>query len=165
MRRKITKRSVYSRFGGFGTGQGNTHSKKLRIGIAVAEFNADITEALIRGALSELKASGVQEENIIVRRVPGSFELPLACAQFAATKKYDALIALGCVIKGETDHYYYVAGEAARGIMEVMLKHAIPIGFGVLTTNTLQQAKDRSGTKENAGAAAASAALRMISSN
>ena len=136
---------------------------RKRIGIVVAEFNLDITERLLEGALKELRANGVAEKNITVRHIPGSFELPLACQKFAQTGKYDALIALGCVIKGETDHYYYVAGEAARGIMDVMLKFSIPIGFGVLTTNTLKQAQARSGKTVNAGAFAVTAALRLIS--
>lgn len=136
--------------------------KNVRIGIAVAEFNADITEQLLAGATKELHRCGVPEKNIVIRRVPGSFELPLACQKFAVTGKYDALIALGCVIKGETDHYYYVAEEASRGIMNVMLKFSIPIGFGVLTVNTLAQAKERAGAKIDAGGAAAKAALRMI---
>ncbi len=162
MQRKIATRLVHPRIGGFGAGQGNTHSKELYIGIAVAEFNADITSRLLLGALKELRTNGAQEENITVRYVPGSFEIPLACQQFAKTGKYDALIALGCVIKGETDHYYYVAGEVSRGIMEVMLKYSIPIGFGVLTVNTLAEAKARSGTKIDAGGSASRAALRMI---
>lgn len=136
---------------------------RKRIGIAVADFNPDITEKLLAGALTALASAGVRKEDIRVVRVPGSFELPLACQKLAGTKKYDALVALGCVIKGETDHYYYVAGEAARGIMDVMLKWNIPIGFGVLTTNTLKQAQERSGKKGNAGAGAARAALILIS--
>ena len=154
-----------------GTGQGkqnvkgrrlSTNGRGLRIGIAVAEFNADITEKLLAGALTELRASGVSPRNTTVVHVPGSFELPLACQKFAETGKYDALIALGCVIKGETDHYYYVAGEAARGIMDVMLKYTIPIGFGIITSNNLKQAQERSG-KTNIGTHAARAVLKMSS--
>ncbi len=137
------------------------NSTRKRVGIAVADFNSDITAKLLAGALAALADAGVQKKNITVMHVPGSFELPLACQKLAETGKFDALIALGCVIKGETDHYYYVAGEAARGIMDVMLKFSIPIGFGVLTTNTLKQAEERSGKNANAGAAAARAALRM----
>lgn len=136
--------------------------KNVRVGILVAEFNADITERLLLGALTELRSCGVQEKNVTVRHVPGSFELPLACQQFAKTGKYDALVALGCVIKGETDHYYYVAEEASRGIMETMLKFSIPIGFGVLTVNTLSEAKERAGAHIDVGGSAARAALRMI---
>lgn len=135
---------------------------RRRIGIAVAEFNADITEKLLVGALRELARSGVPEKNTAVVRVPGSFELPLACQKLAETGKYDALVALGCVIKGETDHHRHIGGEAARGIMEVMLTYSIPIGFGVLTTDTLAQAKARAIGLNNKGAEAARAALRMI---
>ncbi len=134
----------------------------LCFGLAVADFNSDITGRLLSGALTALAKAGVQKRDIHVVHVPGSFELPLACQKLAKTNKYVALVALGCVIKGETDHYYYVAGEASRGIMDVMLKHDIPIGFGVLTTNTLEQAHKRSGKKDNAGAAAARATLCMI---
>lgn len=133
-----------------------------RIGIAVAEFNADITEKLLAGALRELERNGVQKRHITAVRVPGSFELPLACQRMAKSGRYDALIALGCVIKGETDHYRYIAGEAACGIMEVMLAHSIPIGFGVLTTDTLSQAKMRASGANNKGAEAARAALWML---
>lgn len=137
--------------------------RNLQIGIAVAEFNADITERLLLGARGALSVAGVLKRNITVTRVPGSFELPLACQQLARTGKYDALIALGCVIKGETDHYYYVAGEAARGIMEVMLSQDIPIGFGVLTVNTLKEAQERAGRKIDIGGAVARAAIKMVS--
>ncbi|PIQ68094.1 MAG: 6,7-dimethyl-8-ribityllumazine synthase [Candidatus Taylorbacteria bacterium CG11_big_fil_rev_8_21_14_0_20_46_11] len=130
--------------------------------IVVAEFNADITEKLLRGALNALESAGVLPENIKVVHVPGAFELPLMCQKLARTKKYDGLVALGCVIKGETDHYFYVAGEASRGIMEVMLREDIPIGFGVITVNTVMQAKARSGVKNNAGAWAAEAVLQML---
>ncbi len=134
----------------------------LRIGIAVAECNADVTEKLLAGARKELRASGVPRKNITVARVPGSFELPFICQRLAKSGRFHALVALGCVIKGETDHYYYIAASAARGIMEVMLTHAIPIGFGVLTTDTLEQAKARAGPKIDFGASAARAALRLI---
>ena len=135
--------------------------KGTRVGIVVAEFNSDITEKLLHGALSELVRSGISEKHITVVHVPGSFELPIACQRLAKTGKYDVLVALGCVIKGKTDHYYYVAGEAARGIMNVMLKHDIPIGFGLLTVNTLAEAKERAGAKIDAGASAARAALSI----
>lgn len=143
---------------------------RKRIGISVAEFNPDVTKKLLAGALKELRACGVRKENITVVRVPGSFELPLVCQRLAKTGHFDGLIALGCVIKGETDHYYYIAAEAAAGIMEVMLKHNIPIGFGVLTTDTLKQAQARASGKPfdtaqgkgNKGAEAARAALETL---
>lgn len=136
--------------------------RQCHIGIAVADFNADITNKLLSGASAALVKAGVKKGDIIVVHVPGSFELPLACQLLARTKKYDVLVALGCVIKGETDHYYYIAGEAARGIMDVILKFSIPIGFGVLTTDTLAQAKKRAGANIDIGGAAARAALSMI---
>ncbi len=137
--------------------------KDLRIGIAVAEFNADITERLLLGAERALAEAGVSERNIKIVRVSGSFELPLACLRLAKTGKYDALLALGCVIKGETDHYYYIAGEASRGIMQVMLSQDIPIGFGVLTVNTLKQAEARVSKKIDIGGSTARAVLKAIS--
>ena len=130
----------------------HTRSKAC-IGIAVADFNSDITGQLLKGALKELRTSGVSKKDIALRHVPGSFELPLACQKLAETGEYDALIALGCVIKGGTDHYRYIAGEAARGIMDVMLRYSVPIGFGVLTTDTLAQARERAGAKIGAGGA------------
>lgn len=146
-----------------GNQKGVVNGARQRIGIAVAEFNADVTEKLLAGALKELHASGVSKRDVTVVRVPGSFELPLACQLLARTKKYDALVALGCVIKGETDHYHYIAAEAVRGIMEVMLKYDIPIGFGLLTTNTLRQAQARATGSNNKGAEAARAALEISS--
>lgn len=118
---------------------------------------------MLEGALETLKDNKVKKENIKTIWVPGSFEIPLACQRLAQTKKYDALIALGCVIKGETDHFYYIAGEASRGIINVMLKFDIPVGFGVITTNNLKQAQARSRGKHNKGREAAEAALVMVS--
>ena len=141
----------------------NKNGEDLRIGIAVADFNADITRKLLAGALAALTNAGVKKGDVHVVHVPGSFELPLVCQKMAKTKKFDALVALGSVIKGETDHYHYVAGEASRGVMDVMLKFDIPIGFAILTTNTLEQAIARSGKKIDAGGSAAKAALRMVS--
>ena len=134
-----------------------------RIGIVVAEYNVDVTAKLLDGARAELRTRGVPRKNIAVARVSGSFELPLACQRMAQTGQYNALVALGCVIKGETDHYHYIAAETARGIMKVMLTHSIPIGFGVLTTDTLEQAQARSSGTQNKGAEAAYAALQMLS--
>jgi len=134
---------------------------KLKIGVVVSEFNNNITEPMLEGALETLKENKVKKENIKIVWVPGSFEIPLACMRLAKTKKYDALVALGCVIKGDTDHFYYIAGEASRGIMNIMLRYSIPIGFGVITTNNLKQAKERSSGKHNKGREAAEAALAM----
>ena len=117
---------------------------------------------MLDGALETLKENKVKAGNIKTVWVPGSFEIPLACQRLAQTKKYDALVAIGCVIKGQTDHYYYICNESSRGIMDVMLKFDIPIGFGVLTCNNLKQAQVRSRGKENKGREAAEAALMMI---
>lgn len=141
---------------------GITRGSKLKLAIVVSKFNADITGNMLTGALENLKTNKVEEKNIKIVRVPGSFEIPFVCQKLARSKKYDALIALGCVIKGETDHYYFVAGEAARGIMDVMLKYNIPIGFGIITTNNLKQAIARSSGKHNKGAEAARAILEMV---
>ncbi len=132
------------------------------IGIIASRFHDDITEKLLEGAMDILLHHKVQKENIEVAWVPGSFEIPFGCQQLARTKKYDALIALGCVIKGGTDHHMLVGGEASRGVMQVSLEHHTPIGFGVITANTLEQAQERSGEKENRGTDAALAALTMI---
>ncbi len=139
-----------------------TNGTKLKVGIVVSKFNSDITENMLKGALETLKFNKVKITNIKVVRVPGSFEIPLVCQKLAQTKKYDTLIALGCVIKGETDHYRYIAGEASRGIMDVMLKFSIPIGFGILTVNNLRQAIARSSGRNNKGAEAARAVLEIV---
>jgi 6,7-dimethyl-8-ribityllumazine synthase len=135
---------------------------KHSIGIVVAKFNSDITSKLLEGAIGLLKQHGFKDSQLDIVWVPGSFELPIMCQHLARTKKYSGLIALGCVIKGDTDHYYYVAGEASRGIMQVMLEESIPIGFGVITTNNLKQAQDRCGKENNKGAEAAEPLLQMM---
>lgn len=138
------------------------NGSKFKFAIVVSKFNDDITQSLLEGALGSLRENGVKEENIKTIWVPGSFEIPLACQKLAKSKKFDALVALGSVIKGETDHYLYVAGEASRGVMRVMLDNSLPIGFGILTTDNLRQAKARSGKKSNKGKEAAEAALEML---
>ncbi len=135
---------------------------KLKVGIVVSRFNSNITKPMLEGALETLTENKVKKENIKTVWVPGSFEIPLACQRLAKTKKYDALIAIGCVIKGETDHFYYICNEASRGIMDVMLKFNIPIGFGVLTTQNLKQSQVRSRGKHNKGREAAEVALAMV---
>ncbi len=136
--------------------------KKLKIAVVVSKFNQDITEKMLEGALKILKKNAVPQKNIRIIWVPGSFEIPLACQWLAKNRKYDALVALGCVIKGETDHYYYVAGESSRGIMQVSLENSLPIGFGIITTNNLSQAKKRSQGRTNKGEEATEAALEML---
>jgi 6,7-dimethyl-8-ribityllumazine synthase len=139
-----------------------TDGQKLKIGIIVSRFNDDITKKMLTGALDCLKENNVKDENIKTVWVPGSFEIPLACERLAASKKYDALVTLGCVIKGETDHNYFISLEVSRGIMGTMLKYSLPIGFGIVTTNNLKQAQERSTVKNNKGREAAEAALVMI---
>lgn len=137
--------------------------QKLHIGIVVAKFNEDITEKLLEGAMKTLLESGVQEKNVTLVRVPGGFEIPIACLRLAkAKKKYDALIAIGCVIRGDTDHYVYIAGESSRGVMDVMLETNTLITNCILTVNTLRQAQDRCGNVGNKGSEAALAVLEMM---
>ncbi len=140
----------------------NVNGLKLKIGVVVSQFNSNITESMLEGALEVLAENKVKINNIKVVRVPGSFEIPFACQKLAITKKYNALVAIGCVIKGETDHYYYICNEVSRGIMRVMLENNLPIGFGILTCQNLKQAKVRSSGKENKGKEAAEAALATV---
>jgi 6,7-dimethyl-8-ribityllumazine synthase len=133
-------------------------SSDMKIAIVAARFNSEIVDELLRGCVARLKELKLAEANITVHQVPGAFELPLAAKLLATTKKFDAVICLGCVIRGDTPHFDYVAGECAHGIQQVALEHSLPIIFGVLTTNTEQQARDRL----EAGRRAADAASEMI---
>lgn len=142
--------------------EGALAGQGLRIGIVVARFNSLVTENLLAGALAGLRRHGVAENDVTVVKVPGSWELPLTLATLATTKKFDGLIALGAVIRGDTPHFDYVAGEAAKGIGSAMMQAQIPIVFGVLTTNTLEQALDRAGAKSgNKGYDAAQTVIEM----
>ncbi|NQU48524.1 MAG: 6,7-dimethyl-8-ribityllumazine synthase [Planctomycetes bacterium] len=123
--------------------EASTDGTQRSIAIAVARFNADITDALLNGALQCLAEAGVAEDHIDVARVPGAFELPIVCGKMARTGRYDAVIALGCVIRGDTPHFDFVAGECARGCMSTSLESGVPVVFGVLTTDTLAQAQHR----------------------
>ena len=131
-------------------------------GIAVAEWNSEITGALLQGAVEGLQKYGAKESNIDVFPVPGSFELSSGAMILAESGKYDAVIALGCVIQGETRHFDFICNAVANGITDVSLKTGVPAIFGVLTTDNLQQAKDRSGGKHgNKGEEAAVTAIKM----
>lgn len=134
-------------------------ASKLRVGVVVSRFNEDITERMLEGALETLGAWGVKEKNIQVVHVPGSFEIPFGCLKMIKKVKPHAVVALGCIIKGDTDHDKYIADAVSHGIMHLSLKHSIPISFGVITTNTLAQAVVRSTGKTNKGPEAATAAL------
>ncbi|MBI2169478.1 MAG: 6,7-dimethyl-8-ribityllumazine synthase [Actinobacteria bacterium] len=141
---------------------GDADGGGLRIGVAAAMFNGTITEALLKWCREGLLHSGVSDADIIVEWVPGAFELPLAARVFAIDGGVDAVVCLGAVIRGDTAHFEYVAGEAARGIQEVALETGVPVMFGVLTTDTVEQAEERSRDDEtNKGYEAARGAVHM----
>jgi 6,7-dimethyl-8-ribityllumazine synthase len=144
--------------------EGQLNVRDARFCIVAARFNDRIVEDLVRGALDTLRRHGVAESAVDVVRVPGAFELPLAARRLARTKQYDGLIALGVVIRGGTPHFEYVCGECAAGLNRVSLEFELPLGFGVLTCDTVDQAIDRSGVKHgNKGADAALATIEMVS--
>ena len=135
----------------------------VRVAVAAARFNAPIVDELLAGCLRRLKELGLPEDRVEVHRVPGAFELPLAAQALARTRRFAAVICLGCVIRGDTPHFDYVAGECARGIQKVSLAEHLPVVFGVLTTNTEEQARQRAGgVHGHAGERAADAAAEMI---
>jgi 6,7-dimethyl-8-ribityllumazine synthase len=138
-------------------------AKNMRFGIVVAEWNFEITSALAKGATETLKKHGTTDENILVKYVPGSFELPLGGQYFAEMENVDAVILLGCVIQGETRHFDYICEGVTKGTIDLNLKYNKPFVFGVLTTDNLQQAKDRAGgIHGNKGDEAAITAIKMI---
>ena len=144
--------------------QGDINGEGLKIAIVVATFNDFITSKLLEGAQSALTRHGVASTDITVANVPGSFEIPLIAKLLAESGDYNAVICLGAVIRGETDHYEHVASEAAKGIANASLSTGIPIIFGVLTTDTVEQAINRSGAKQgNNGHSAALTAIEMSS--
>lgn len=142
--------------------EGNLVAEGLKVGIVVGRFNEFIVSRLLGGALDGLKRHGVAEDNIEVAWVPGAFELPLVAKKMAQNEKYDAIICLGAVIKGSTPHFDYVCAEASKGIASVSLQTEKPVIFGVLTTDTIEQAIERAGTKAgNKGYDAAITAIEM----
>jgi 6,7-dimethyl-8-ribityllumazine synthase len=141
---------------------GKERGEGLKVALVVSRFNSVITEQLLSGALEALKRQGVSEEDTDVVRVPGAFELPAAARRVAALGRHDGVVALGAVIRGETAHFDYVAGEAARGIAELAIEGPCAVTFGVLTTENLQQAQERAGGKHgNKGADAALAVIEL----
>jgi 6,7-dimethyl-8-ribityllumazine synthase len=143
--------------------EGHLQGAGRKIAIVVARFNSFISEKLLEGAIDSLIRSGVADDDIVVARVPGAFEIPLMAQKMARSGKYHAVICLGTVIRGATPHFDYVAAEVAKGTAQVMLDTGIPVLFGVLTTETIEQAIERAGTKAgNKGSDAAVAALEMI---
>lgn len=138
-------------------------AENMRFGVVVAEWNFEITTALAEGAIKTLKKHGVKEENILVKYVPGTFELPLGGQYFAELENVDAVILLGCVIQGETRHFDYICDGVTQGTTSLNLKYNKPFVFGILTTGNEQQAKDRAGGKHgNKGDEAAVTAIKMV---
>jgi 6,7-dimethyl-8-ribityllumazine synthase len=142
--------------------RGELNAAGLHFGIVVSEFNSFITDRLLAGALSALDRAGTSEGQVEIVRVPGSFELPMAAKKLAATGRFDSLICIGCILRGETSHYDYVASETARGIQLAQLDTGVPMQFCVLTCDTLEQAIDRAGLKSgNKGYEAGLGAIEM----
>jgi len=142
--------------------EGELLARDLRFAFVAARFNDFVVEPLIRGALDALKRHGAMEKQIEIVRVPGAFDIPIVARKLALSRRYDALIALGAVVRGQTPHFDYVAGECASGLARIALETGVPVAFGVLTTDTMEQAVDRAGGKAgNKGADAALAAVEM----
>ena len=145
------------------TFEGKFDGRNVKIAIVAGRFNEFITSKLIGGALDVLKRNDVSEENIDIAWVPGAFEIPLIAKKLANTQKYDAIITLGAVIKGSTPHFDYVCSEVSKGVAQISLQSELPVIFGVLTTNNVEEAIERAGTKAgNKGADAAFSAIEMI---
>lgn len=143
--------------------QGDLFAKNIKIGIVVSRFNEFITSKLLSGAIDCFLRNHVQEDQIEIAWVPGAFEIPLIASKMAESKKYDAIVCLGSVIRGSTSHYDYVCSEVSKGIAQINLKCGIPIIFGVLTTDTIEQAIERAGTKVgNKGFESAQNAIEMV---
>jgi 6,7-dimethyl-8-ribityllumazine synthase len=144
--------------------EGKLSAEGLRFAVVVSRFNSFITERLLSGAMDALKRHGAAEDAVDIVKVPGSWEVPLAAAEMARQHRYDAVICLSAVIRGETPHFDYIAAEAAKGVAHAALDTGVPVAFGVLTTNTLEQAIDRAGAKGgNKGFDAAMTAIEMAS--
>ncbi|MFN5745165.1 MAG: 6,7-dimethyl-8-ribityllumazine synthase [Methylococcaceae bacterium] len=145
------------------TYEGHLQIQGARFCLVTSRFNSFIVDSLVSGAIDALVRHGARHEDIHIVKTPGAYELPLAVQKVAATGRYDAIVALGAVIRGGTPHFEYVAGECVKGISTVSLKHEIPVAFGVLTVDTIEQAIERAGTKAgNKGAEAALSAVEMV---
>ncbi|MBW2732623.1 MAG: 6,7-dimethyl-8-ribityllumazine synthase [Deltaproteobacteria bacterium] len=142
--------------------EGNLSGKGLRLGIVVSRFNAIITDRLLEGALDAIRRTGGDDEGVKVYRAPGAFEIPMLAKRVCATGEFDAVIALGAVIRGATPHFEYIAAEVTKGLAQVQLDTGIPIAYGVITPDTLEQAIERAGSKAgNKGFEAAMSAIEM----
>lgn len=143
--------------------EGHLTACEGQFAIVVGRWNSFVVEHLLEGALDALRRHGIKDEQLTVVRAPGAFEIPLVCKKIAATGKYKAVIALGAVIRGGTPHFEYVAGECVKGMAQVGMEYSVPVAFGVLTVDTIEQAIERSGTKAgNKGEEAALSALEMV---
>lgn len=145
------------------TYEGNFKQVSGKFALVVGRFNSFVVESLLDGAIDALVRQGIAESDIEIFRVPGAFEIPLAVKRVAETKKFDAIVALGAVIRGGTPHFEYVAGECTKGLGAISLEYSLPVAFGVLTVDSIEQAIERSGTKAgNKGAEAAMSVLEMV---
>ena len=143
--------------------EGDLVVRGSRFGIVITRWNSFVVKNLLEGAVDTLKRHGADENDIEVVYVPGAFEIPLVVKKMAASKKYDAIITLGAVIRGGTPHFEYVAGECVKGMASAMMQHEVPVAFGVLTVDTIEQAIERAGTKAgNKGEEAALSAIEMV---
>jgi len=143
--------------------EGKLEAKGIKVGIIVSRFNSFICERLLEGAMDTLLRHGASDKDIHLVRVPGAFEIPLVAKKMAASARYDALICLGAVIRGATPHFDYVSAEVSKGIASASMETGVPISFGVLTTDSIEQAVERAGTKAgNKGADAAVSAIEMV---
>ena len=143
--------------------EGGLTVAKARFCLVVARWNSFVVESLEKGAVDTLQRHGASAEDITIVRIPGAFEMPLVLEKIAAKGEYDAIVALGAVIRGGTPHFDYVAGECVKGMAQVTLKHGVPIAFGVLTVDSIEQAIERAGTKAgNKGGEAAASAIEMV---
>lgn len=143
--------------------EGSLVGNDANYALVVGRWNSFVVEHLVSGAIDTLRRHGISDSQLTVMRVPGAIEIPLACQRLAARGGYDAIIALGAVIRGGTPHFEHVAGECTKGISQVSLQYSVPIAFGVLTVDSIEQAVERSGTKAgNKGAEAATSALEMV---
>jgi len=145
------------------TTEADLSARDMRVAIVVSRFNDFIVSSLLKGALHALKQHGAIESDIEIIRVPGAYEMPLAVNKVAASRRFDGIVALGAVIRGGTPHFDYVAGECVRGLSQAMHQHGIPVGFGVLTVDSIEQAIERAGTKAgNKGEEATLAVIEMV---
>jgi 6,7-dimethyl-8-ribityllumazine synthase len=148
---------------GIQTIEGQLTLRGARIALLVSRFNSFVVESLLAGAVDTLTRHGAEERELTIVRVPGAYEMPMAAKRLAASQRYEAIIALGAVIRGGTPHFEYVAGECTKGLSQVSLQYDVPVAFGVLTVDSIEQAIERAGTKAgNKGAEAAMSAIEMI---